>query len=539
MTMNYSQPGQNPSAPVNVIASGPVGIGELVTLMDSGKVAKTSTLLGIPLENNTTAGPANAVLNSNDAGNANYLSGFQESIAFLSDGNIAYAYSGDGSVATTNANFKIKTIHGGTLATVNLSTDLAVNNMKVLALPLSNRFVVFWTVTGDTTLRYAICANDGTIVKPAAILATISTGVQGWYSAAVLASGEFIAQYPKTASGGVCFKRFDSSGVLQGAETVVEAAALTSSAHATLACANGDFICYYYRITAATATYKFARYSATGAVVVALTSMATFAQALTTSGGAFHQTIVELSNGNIVFIATSPIASGNGYPYAHVYTAAGVLVRTIGYTDASYVRSSAITPAVATADGFAIASDASATTVYLRTFDNNGLARVGPVAIPNVGPGSTKWDLALFESGNSLTYVRMMNSADTSFSGRVFVTDLYGVLKGSMTTIDVDDSNTRWLTGAAMGPNKILALTYKYTTVTNFRTFRCVRCSVLGVALNSAADGGAVDVATKGTFNLPTTQNFGIGGAFDQRTAVVPGTRGVVVGRSAVLLGYT
>lgn len=63
------------------------------------------------------------------------------------------------------------------------------------------------------------------------------------------------------------------------------------------------------------------------------------------------------------------------------------------------------------------------------------------------------------------------------------------------------------------------------------------RKSVIGVARNSVSANGTVRVSTVGTFTL--NSSYGFGGAFDQRTATIPGTRGSVLGTSAVLFGLS
>ncbi|MBC7861136.1 MAG: hypothetical protein H7Z39_20630 [Burkholderiaceae bacterium] len=533
--MNYTPPGQDPRASVNVIGVGAIDANELVTLYEDGKVRKTSIALGVALENNTTAGLTNAYLSAADAGNNSYLTSLQECVAALSDGNFAYAYSGDGSTQAANVNVKIKTPTGGTVLTITASTDSSINQVKIL--PLAGRFVLLWGFN-TVSLKYAVYSNDGTQIKAPALLATVMAASAGYWAAAALTNDTFAVQYSKTGSAGVCFQRFDNAGIAAGAEVVVEAGAIASISHATLACANGDFIVYYCRNTVTT-TYKFARYSAAGAVVIALTSMNTHTTALTSGGGGYHQSIAELPNGNIVFIACSTLAVASSYPYAHVYTAAGAFIRAVGYpTSTVYTLASTITPVIATADGFAVIGWTNDSNIYLRTYDQAGFLRNGPVGILLNHSINAAFSIAAFESGNSLSFVVSgNNSGNGTFILKAWSTDLQGVLKGSALTVETVDGNGKQLTGAVMSANKILAFTYKQVADTNFRTYRCTRCSVLGVTQSGAADGGTLPVATKGSYQLAS--NYSAGGTFDQRTAVVPGTKGFVAGQSAVLLGYT
>jgi hypothetical protein len=531
MTMNYTAPGQNPVAPIATTASGSIAVGNLVTLLESGSVVKTDPVLGIANENNTTNGPVSLSATGNDTGaNAGSLRN-DKTVDFLSDGNVAYTYSGDGTTITTGVRVKVKSPIGGTIATTVLSADTGVNFLMLHTLRSTDKFVVLWTASGNASLMYAVCNNDGSVFLAATAVATITTSGQGQFSSCVLATGDFVVAYSKSTNLGVCFKRYNSSGVLQGAETTVEAAAVSTNSMAMLACANGDFVLQYFRATAAS-THKFARYSSSGAVVVALTSM-------NTSNGGFndclHQAMAELSNGNIVSIASSAVSS---IPYAYVYSAAGALVKAIDI-GTNYGRTVAITPVVALASGFAVASDTGGF-VYLRTFDNNGNAVLGPTFPGMNSGGDGQWSLSMFESGNSLTFIKTaFDSGSGNYFTRISVTTLNGVVKGSVVLPEADATTQTFISGAAMSAGKTLAYVYRYSTFTSFRTYRCSRCSVLGVALNSAADRGTVAVATKGSYTLPAAQTFGIGGAFDQRTATVPGTRGLVAGRSAVLLGYT
>lgn len=527
MTMNYTKPDYQTQL---CTASGPVAAGELVTLHESGRVMTSSTLSGISSENNTTIGLADAVLASSDTGANNYSSNGTQKLAFLSNGNIVYAYTGDGTTATTAVNFKIKIPSGGTLLTVNnIDASTSINAVLLISLPLSGRFAMIWSTAG--TLKLAVYANNGSVV---AAPATVSTGVTsgiGNYDIAALASGEFIVFY---ISAAVNFKRYTAAGVLQGAETLIETA--TAGALALLPCANGDFVTFYFR-SAATATYKFARWSSIGALVVALTSMVTTASALDTTENGAHTSVAELTNGNTVFVATSSLADASASPCLYVYSAAGALVKYIGPAT-SYVISGQITPVVATTDGFAVASNSS-NTLYLRTFDNNGQALISPVALvtPN-GMDSTVHQVAIFNRSNILTFMFKGYGATSGLHYfRLLSTDMKGILRGSVLIPDADSANDTRLTGAAMSQNNVLAYIVKVGLQTNFRTYRVARCSVLGVAINTAVDGGAVTVTTKGNYTLPATQNFNNGGIFDQRTAVVPGTRGMVTGRSVMLFG--
>ena len=76
---------------------------------------------------------------------------------------------------------------------------------------------------------------------------------------------------------------------------------------------------------------------------------------------------------------------------------------------------------------------------------------------------------------------------------------------------------------------------YKHNAGLRFATYATLRKSVIGVALESASAGALCRVGTKGTYALTTAQP--LGGAFDQRTATIPGTRGTIAGSSAVLFG--
>lgn len=522
-----------------VTAAATINSGDLVSNIESGGVIVTPNTLTLSQANPTTAGTSaiNAVNSIAGSGyvNSNPVNGIP-CMAQLVSGDIVTAYTGNGSVVTTNVNIQFKNIAGGnTYSTIAATTASNVYNPIVRAMP-NGGFVVVW---GDSTpaLRYAIFTSTGGVTKAAT---TVST-VNNWqfntnWNAHVLTNNNIVFSYNR--ANGAYYVIVDASGNSVLAETLIEASSNPQS-HCIRPLSGGGFVIYYYR-GAATVAYKFARFNASGVMQGSLTTIAS-AGGPALSGDSTNL-CQELNNGNLLFIASS-----SNYPAFAVYDSSGNSVKALTallgsatYSSNSYTYQG-YTPGVCkTSNGFAVATRGSGT-AYFTAYDNTG-SQILPVRA--IGPGTSATSvncMLIYNLGNNLG---VFDFSTQSNCGTYYYGALYVVNKndGSAVGSTVVFSNN--LTTAIYCPFSLqtadgtVVITYSYTSSALYwGTYNVQRKSILGVAQSSGATGSTIRVATVGT--LPLNISYGSGGYVDQRTAVVPGARGSIVGASAILLGLS
>ena len=517
------------------VVSAPVGIavtrGDMLCRVEGGYAAKASASLTVAQENNATAGIVAAQASANEGLGAN-LGPSSTNAARLSDelsnGNIGIIYTGDGTTVTTRLSLRIKGWNGQDIANVIVSTNTGINSCRIKSLG-GNRIAIAWLET--TVLRLAIYDNLGAVVTAAATVATVSTGSFDYWNINALANGDAVLAYTKVTSLDTAFKRHNNAGVLQGSETVVEAAA-----NGYLLCvaplAAGGFVISHYR-QAATAAAKFARYNASGTLQGSLTTLVTGANALGAGGN--ESRAIELTGGNIVF---QTAASGDNQPDLHVYSSAGSLVKTIdlGATGvSSYAGSLVATPA-----GFAVA-------VFLSTAD---------VRLVGFNAGGDQLFSVLLASGGVATNYKGVVMISLGASGFAILRAAYdGATNSDIRLIRCDSGGKQAVNASVMAPAAVnisavwavagahgaVAVNNINTTTLYFGSYLTWRKAMLGVALDSVTGTSAAPaicrVATAGAFTI--NQDFGPtgGGSFDTRANTVNGTNGEIAGASALLLG--
>jgi len=495
-----------------------------------------NTALGAAFENNSTAGPVAIRAVAGVEANVNY--GLTSTYAMktmceLGNGNIAQVYSGDGTTNTNGLRCRIRTPLGAdVLARVDAGTG-TIYSYRAAKLN-STQFVVAWGDNAGPYLKFVVLNNDGTVAVAATTVATLSNQyAQGW-NMAVTASGEVVFAYDKVTSRNICFSRYNAAGALQGSETTVEASA---NPHfiSVLGCAGGHFIIAYQR-SAATAAYKFARYNASGVIQGALTTLVTGGSTL--SAGELSGIAVELSNGNVVF--TVP-GSGDAYPDILVYNSSNTLVKSINPGTTRFTTAEIPSVIPLATGGFAAIGRNRSTQTVLNTYDGSGN---GIYASPAFGAAGVGGDTAIYGSGVYAAAIGNIGFAilrvgydGTNFDVRLMVIDPFGTVKGSEIVARASAAGSIVGTAAILTSSNVFAFCYDDTAspyhVDGY--YNVVRKSILGAALNSGAADAQVQIGTKGNYTI--NQSVGAGCAFDNRTATIPGTRGVVAGNSAVLFG--
>lgn len=522
----------DPRQTITVPAASAVSSGDLVTLLESGQVAKTSTTLGIPNENVTTAGPsAIRAVADVESTNSNYGAQAEQhkTMCELGDGNIAMVYTGNGTTLTTGINLRIRTILGAdVIPKTVLTEDVSIYGCRVLKIS-GTKFIVAWC--SSATLKFMIINNDGSTSVAATTIATLSNNDNYYWNLALLSSGEFVFVYNKQTSNNVCFSRYNSSGALQGTETTIEAGAV-GQYFTVLGCSNGDFVVSYYR-SASTAAHKSARYSASGVQVGTLVTLGTNTPPTT---GDYNNGIIELSNGNVVITKLGV----SDYPDLEMFNSSHVSQKTIDLeTD---VVASEVPQLVVNSGGFAVFyRTASPYKVAIKTFNNSGAGILGPVLFGTGGGAATTaigagvQAFVLGSSGYAVVKA-MAESNGPTCSLRLMVIDSVGTLVGSEVVLVSPASGYLYGLSSILTSGGTIALMYKNNYLKD-AYYHVQRRSVLGVANTTVTAGQSVEVKTKGTYTI--NQTFGMGGSFNNQATVVPGSKGIVSGSTAILTGVS
>lgn len=443
-------------------------------------------------------------------------------LATLGNGNVACLYAGDGTTVTTALTCRIYSPIKALIATIPVSAIAGIGSFRVIKLNASN-FAVCWTESA--ALKMAVYSNAGAVLQATTAVATIGSSVMGGWNVAVLANGDMVLAYDKTASGGVCFQRFNASGVLQGAETTIEAA-VAGQFFFVLALAAGGFWIYYFRSTATTA-YKFARYNAAGVLQGALTTVFTGANNL--NAGLSENYAIELSNGSVALVdpTTSTVSA------VRLYDSTGTFLTTVTNNTGlgAGLGPNNTMPRAKSGGGFYIATFGGLVAQY----DNTG-NRAASVAAPAALAGSNQ---GLLIDRVSTGPVLFYTNFDGSGTGSVSALAWDASLTAEATALTVQaTSNTSYGLWAELMPCGLVAFTFCSTAVTGQAVHGRVApqaASVLGLAITAGTDGQAVSVATAGRWRANQTMPAV---SFDRRSSAPVGCKAVITGgTTAVLLG--
>jgi hypothetical protein len=515
--------------------------GELLVNTESGSIFGYSNVLSVAQNNNTTAG-ASAIfaavpISPGTSGYGSTQEWGQPNQAQLTNGTICVAYTGDDSTRATNLTLQFENLVGGNSApTIAVSTGTSLAFPTPKALP-NGGVVLAWTDSSGN-LYYAIYTAAGaTTVAPT----TLSTGLESASSSGnwvvnVLTNGNIVFLYRK--SSGVSYRIINSAGGTVLGETVVEA-----SSSPTALCirpqAAGGFVVYYY--AGGTSTYKFARYNASGTLQGTLTTIVSGVSSESRNNP--DNMCIELSNGNLVFAAQNASSYGRFY----IYNSSGTLVRgatplfnngTVNDT-ATFQRTNTIPAMLSlTGGGFAIGTAGSARW-YTTTYDNSGGQLLG-ITQSSRSPYSMNipMTVALFDLGANFG---IFSSTYQQGCSNVYFTELWvqqkssGVLVGNAVTFVTGTSNQVSIASGILTSDGSVAVSYSWPNAQYWGTYAVQRKSIIGVAQDSVASGSNVRIGTVGTYTINTAVSTS--GAFDQRTAVVPGAKGTVIGSTAILSG--
>ena len=522
------------SQELTLAASAAITAGDLILQNEGGQVYKATSQLTLAQQNVTTAGPSamSAYASLFGTGYRTHSMGY-ESIVHLGDGRIAIANSGNGTTGTTGVNVFFISQAGGALSSrLQVVSTAGITGVRLKKINDSS-FIVVWNVGG--ILRFATYNNDGTnVIAATTVSSSLSGGGNDIWNFNLLTNGDFVFAYRKVTSADLVFSRYNSSGVLQGTETTVEA---TSSPQyiSVLAHSSGDFWVYYSR-TAATTANKFARYNNSGTLQGSLTSVLTSNAGFASN---FWAQISELGNGNVLMFA----ADGSGWPNAYVYNSSGTLVASNTTWHGSVVAST-----VQNFSPFALVESNTATIFTINSSSVLNLWRIdnslnfltekitgGAVAtLTQTGTGAY---LRVFSEGSAGYFVFSAGFNGTSYTSDIASVNLSGTLIGSKINLFSSAGAIYDVQAIKTAQGNIVLNASTDTTNTRGGVYSPSRKNIIGVAQASAASGATFRCATVGTYTLTAATVPSSPGSFDNRTATPGGARGNVSGTTAILNG--
>lgn len=530
----------------------PVASGDLILNSDAGVAYVASTALTSAQNNYASAvsslpsalGSWNQV--TGGAGYTGDQSTFNmASMAQLSNGSIAFAFSGNG---TSNRNQTVNLSYrllDGTYATGNITVSSGNVYQTVVRRMTTVGAAVVWN--DGSNINFAIYSNTGTAVKTTTAVGTNNSASQK-FNAAVLTNGYLVIAFQETSTADCKLRIYDTTGTLVGSTVTVEAGS-TPENICVVAQSNGNFV-VYYRNSSSSIT-KFARYNSSGTLQGALTTVRNSASLF--SCGNLDYLCIELANGNLVMQA-----SNSGLPVWYMYDSSGTSVvgatnwyNDTAYQNSTYLCTNAIGTLVASSSGFLAAGRGQA--IYFATYDLNGSQTKlratfsQPTNPPNYQINNTtgyacnivslgNWGYACLFGGydncalNAYLYFCVRSVAgNTTFTGGTIGADVN--LGPGASYPDYSANLILTADGScAMSANFTLGNGYTY-----WGSYAVQKRSITGVAQEAISTFSTGRVATYGTQPLRLT--YTSGGAFNNTAATVPGAKGSYIGGTAVLNG--
>jgi hypothetical protein len=429
-----------------------------------------------------------------------------------------------------------------------VSTDVTttVPHVEVLA---NGNFVIIWNAS--SVLKHCVISptvdgfSAGGVVTITSIILT--SGFVPWFGHCQLANGNFVVTWTTTGNivqGAI----YTNAGVIVGSVFSIDASC-QGVHHATQPCANGDFIHYCY--DSAHTVFKVYRVTNAGSVTWGPITPSGCGTALFTNpdAGRVHP------QNNRIFELLGPVSAPNicvVLPNATQYCNAFILAPTTGalvqqcnigndFHDQNFHNPCCQTPA-----GFCQSHTLSAqSNTYCSFFDFNG----NPIHANVIcDTGSHQFRTAdnpichtyIGFSNAAVVVTRYAASASLSVEIRCLHVDVTGTIIGVPFLIQgYGPSDCNSPIPICDRDGHVFHCHFSTGTLQLLCTVLIAgRSSVLGVAQASATNGQAVTIVSEGYFQLPATQIFGPGSAFDRRNSTPLGARGVVGGQNAILFGW-
>lgn len=542
------------SQEVVATAGSSINAGDLVVNSESGTIFAVSNQLSIAQNNNSVAGPSVITALTGISNNTITMTRSPAIAAQLNSGNMALTYSSGSSLVITFRNLL------GTATVPTITINENVNSHRIRRINTTS-FVVVWS-TG-TTLRFAIYNNDGSVIVSPTTISSVAQS-EATFNVACLNNGNIVVAFTG-ASNAMSYAVYNSTGGTVVATTSIEASASPSNV-IVLPQSNGGFLIYYYR-SASTAAWKFARYDSTGTIQGTLTTVVTTNGGFT-AGAIDDNLAIQLTNDNIVFQATD----SSGWARLYVYTSTGTLVTgaiDVVSNSTTFGKQATTLGICETSFGFAVVSIGNTTTSEtLSTYNFSGISLSFRTTVAYTLPilPISHQSIRIFNNGIAgyTIYKTIQNLTTTSdkggtyynYTGNVILMSINpsgSALRGAAIVLrsfnQVLTNNSALDTGMMTSSYAVVTFdgsivpihTYRNPTSTSltqysYAIYAMLRKSIVGVALETVATGQNIRIGSIGTYTL--TQSFSSGTSFDQRTATIPGSKGIVIGSTAILNGF-
>ena len=429
---------------------------------------------------------------------------------------------------------------------IQITTDSSNVAPYVIAINGGQYFAHLY-VTG-ANLKCSIYNYQGVqITAPFVVASNVYVSQQApWFGAAICgSSGGFFVHWCNT-SNLLVGQVFSSIGATVGSSISIDSS-VTSAIQGCAPCANGDVIVSHFDTTHS--RHKFYRVTVSGAItwgpIVPSAATAFFSQPISSQFHHVTNRLFELYNNNTNYIAC---LLPNTSSYANVYILNPTTGATITVCDpgTNFHDTGTLSPICLTPDGFAMTHcNNSSVYTYGLFFDFLGNPYVTNALIDNTGPafpaGTTPViNLYCGVSGANISIMRYFSNQGAITLQQVLCdkrgNPIYGAALVHQNAQASDmgcphpvclPSGATFCSWYGVGLSQLVCLSYKIG-----------RSSVIGVAGNSATNGQSVAINGAGFYQLPASQYFSTGQAFDQRLSPVLGCQGDVGNNAAFLSGW-
>ena len=497
--------------------------GDIGVLTEGGTVRKRIPTLAIAKENNNTAGPVTNIAYTTIMSGLSTISyAWSDKLAVLGNGNIAFA-------AVGASNYPVmwiaNGISGALLKDKSVITSNAVGTDVQLLRLNSTSFAVLWDQ--GNFVYMATFLNDGTPVLAPTQLCAIpagSTYIQ-FGGAVVLANGEVLVTV-RAVDNNITGYRYNTSGVLQGTTPTIVTLTTNTTGYAIPLAAGGFLYAYLGDSQIGMFLQK---YDATGAKVGATVTVFNSGVSHSNLGSIAirkRAKVVELTGGNIAVMYTT--SSGTAGNYFTTYTSALEVITSnvqVGTDGTDYVGC-----LCQMNDGFAALTNSK-----IAVFNSSGALQTS-FSVSVTGGHLNYSASKLFYNGANFVFGVWGTDLTNSLIGMdeytpagnrvgsaltILASGSYGYTSGCFDTIQASGQLVSGMSSSS-GSNY------------SFGTYLSLRSSIVGIVQSSAASGADVQIGTAGNFTL-TANEINLGN-FDATANYVPGTRGIIAGKSAYLL---
>ncbi len=514
--------------PVNLTSEAAVVAGDLVKVSNGGWVRKVSDAFPLAAQNSAQGVTALVVANTLNgygvAGNTDPL--FYRNVLGLANGGYVLATSGNGTTTSTGVSLAFVGPSNLVQSRTVLSAAASIGSARLTRAGADNGMMA-WS-EGTSLFMAVVNLSTGAIVQAATAVGTVVASGANW-NLSTLANGDVVIGYPSSTN--MVFKRYNSAGVIQGVETLVEAA--QDPVYITvLPLAAGGFVLRWGKTTA-TNGQRMARFNAAGVIQGAVVAINTGASLYDGGGsspaflGSMEGKLIEVANGNII----STAASSTGAQEVKVYDASLTLLTTVSLGATSAGQQGIVQIAAKFGGGFWLSCAAISNAVH--EYSNAGLLlRASPTNMAGNAPR------IIDRPGNGPLVSTITHTTSTSSGLSLFA---------MLPDLSARESNTGLLvyTSGSQG----LSSVWQEVMESGFLVSACVvntgaiavsmslagAHSVVGVAQAPAAVGQSVKVSTAGKFVMNQTLTAP---AFDRRASSPPGTKGSTIANTAILVGF-